>query len=367
MLRYLWGALSGTDARSSHGVPVTKVLETSWQAMTLWDGSQLVREVSAPRDVEPLADRARSRRVGQLTPEESEMLALRGAEMWETADRRLAAHGLRWNPAARSGSETSRETRGPLRAFLLADAERSLVLAWDPSVHVEEAVRAASDLDRVKNLVGERLGSWTSRDAPEVDPGDHARAVARALGPDEGGPLAPAEPSLRAARRALAELYRSIEAAQTALTAAVERSAPARAPNLSALLGPELAARLVAQAGGLDRLARLPASTVQVLGAERAFFEHLRGHAPPPRHGLLFLHPTIQSAPRVERGKLARALAGKVAIAARLDHGNAPVDPSLAQAYERRRSALRQRRGARPRTRPSRRSAAPLHGAAGDR
>ena len=104
-----------------------------------------------------------------------------------------------------------------------------------------------------------------------------------------------------------------------------------------------------------------------VLGAERAFFEHLRGRAPPPRHGLLFLHPAIQSAPRGERGKLARALAGKVSIAARLDVAGAPIHPELAQAFDARRSVLKARRGATRRPARPRRSVLPLDGAARDR
>jgi nucleolar protein 56 len=228
-------------------------------------------------------------------------------------------------------------------------------------------VRAASDLDRVRNLVGERLGSWVSRDSPEIDPGDHAAAARKALADDAPSPFGPGEGAVRDARRRLAELYRSVDAAQTELSNAVKAAVPGKTPNLSALLGPDLAARMLAQARGLDRLARLPSSTIQVLGAERAFFEHLRGNAPPPRHGLLFLHPAIQSASRYERGKLARTLAGKVAIAARLDRGGAPVDPALVRAFELRRSKLKEARATgRARVRPAR-SGKPLHAAAGDR
>jgi nucleolar protein 56 len=157
-----------------------------------------------------------------------------------------------------------------------------------------------------------------------------------------------------------------MRATRDALEAAVAGSVPAHTPNLNDLLGPELSALMLAQAGGLNRLARLPASTVQVLGAERAFFEHLRGRAPPPRHGLLFLHPQIQSAPRADRGKLARSLAGKVAIAARKDQAGAPVTPDLKAAFERREADLRARRG------PGRKkgrggSLLPLDRATGDR
>ena len=90
-------------------------------------------------------------------------------------------------------------------------------------------------------------------------------------------------------------------------------------PNISYLAGPELAAKLVAQAGGLQRLASFPSSTIQVLGAEKALFKHLRSGSRPPKHGLLFQHPLVGKSPKKIRGKIARALAGKIAIATKAD------------------------------------------------
>jgi nucleolar protein 56 len=326
--------------------PVKSVV-TTWYGTFLLDGDEVVRSVPAPTEPDRLAERARRRREGELTFEEEELLHGAETSEWRTRDRRLAAHGLRYDPNAPLAppGAIAAPDRSLLGVALLEDAERALKASWDPSVHVQEAVRAASDLDRVRNLIGERLGSWVSRDFPELDPGDHARAArAAAEGTSRPG-LGPADPGLIEARRRLGKLYQEVAEARRSLEESVAASSPVRAPNLTALLGPELAARLVAQAGGLDRLARFPSSTVQVLGAERAFFEHLRGHAPPPRHGLLFLHPALQSAPRSERGKLARALAGKVAIAARLDHAGKAVDPTLAAAFEARRAQVRARRG----------------------
>ncbi|HLM90662.1 MAG TPA: hypothetical protein VK424_01210 [Thermoplasmata archaeon] len=348
---------------------MTLSVVTSWYGAFLLEGGLVIRSVPAPLDAASLADRVRARRAGELTPEERTLLAERGSADWSTRDRRLIVHGVHLDPRAPADLEALLAGIDPglERTLLLSAGVEALAAAWDPSVHVQEAVRAATDLDRVHNLVGERLGSWVSRDRPEVDPGDHARAARVLLEGDPSSPLSPTEPALTKARRRLAELYRSIEETRTELTRAVEESAPNRTPNLCALLGPELAARLVAQAGGLDRLARLPSSTVQVLGAERAFFEHLRGRAPPPRHGLLFVHPALQSAPRGERGKLARALAGKVAIAARLDRAGSPVNPSLFRAFDARRVELKSRRGSpRPpgKKRPSR---LPLDRASGDR
>jgi nucleolar protein 56 len=348
---------------------VTKTFVTTWFGAFLVEDGAVVRALPTPLDPESLADRASRRREGALTAEETELLGSRGSADWGTRDRRLVEQGLRFDErsdaaidAVASGVEPSLQ-----RAMLLAEAERALDVEWDPSIHVQEAVRAAADLDRVRNLIGERLGTWVSRDHPEVDPGDHDRAAREAMARTDDSNLSPRDPSLADARRQLAELFRAIEGTRHALTQAIEATAPVRAPNVSALLGPELSARMLAQAGGLERLARLPSSTVQVLGAERAFFEHLRGRAPPPRHGLLFLHPAIQSAPRGERGKLARALAGKVSIAARLDVGGAEIRPELARSFDARRNALKARRGS-TRTGPrERRSRLPLDGAARDR
>jgi len=91
------------------------------------------------------------------------------------------------------------------------------------------------------------------------------------------------------------------------------------APNISALAGPVLGARLIALAGGLNRLSILPASTIQVLGAEDAFFRFLKTGKKPPKHGVIFQLPEIRSASKGIRGRISRTFAAKLAIAARTD------------------------------------------------
>jgi nucleolar protein 56 len=91
------------------------------------------------------------------------------------------------------------------------------------------------------------------------------------------------------------------------------------APNTRELGGSTLGARLIAQVGGLENLAKRSSSTIQLLGAEAALFRSLKTGARPPKHGLIFQHKDIHQSPRRQRGKIARALAGKIAIAARLD------------------------------------------------
>jgi nucleolar protein 56 len=322
---------------------MTKSLVPTWTGAYLVEDGQIVREIRAPIDVESLSDRARRRRGGGRTPEEEALLADRHGELWVTRDRRLAGPGVRFDPAA-AGSVAADVDAKVRREVMLHVAEDALESAWDPSVHVEEATRSVRDLDRATNLLGERLASWASRDAPGLDPGDASGAAKLILDGIPTSRFGPSDPSLGAARRKLAEAYRALQEARDRLEESVAAAVPARMPNLDRLLGPDLAASLIAQAGGLDRLARLPSSTVQVLGAEKAFFEHLRGRAPPPRHGLLFLHPSIQSAPRASRGKLARALAGKTSIAARLDRAGSPLDPSLRATFDRREAEIKAQR-----------------------
>jgi len=91
------------------------------------------------------------------------------------------------------------------------------------------------------------------------------------------------------------------------------------APNLREIAGPLLAARLIALTGGLEKLAKKPSSTVQLLGAEKALFRFLHGRGRSPKYGLLFTHQLIQNAPLKKRGKVARVLASKLSIAAKMD------------------------------------------------
>ena len=89
-------------------------------------------------------------------------------------------------------------------------------------------------------------------------------------------------------------------------------------PNMCAILGGPLSARMISLAGGLHRLASLPSSTVQLLGAEKAMFRHLKTGKRPPKHGVIYQHPDVHRAPYWQRGNIARALAGKVSIAAKM-------------------------------------------------
>lgn len=352
-------------------MPSAPEIVGTWSGALEVEGGRVLRSEVAPMTVEALAERVQLRRKGLRTPEESALLVLMRGITAVSRDRRLVGESVTLLPplAPRARAPPIPVDSRLRRQVFLRVAEEALAAAWDPSIHVEEAVRSMAELDSVKNLLGERLVSWGARDLSEDGDGggEPAARMARSiLQPAPGEPTgrAPTEPELTAARKALAALYESVARTRSDLELGIEGAMPRRAPNVTALLGPLLAARIISQAGGLERMARLPASTIQVLGAEKAFFEHLRGRAPPPRHGFLFLHPSIQGAPRRLRGKLARALAGKVAIAARLDAAGTALRPDLKTAFDARSQAVRSA----PKTvrRPRGGSAAPLHRAAED-
>ncbi len=90
-------------------------------------------------------------------------------------------------------------------------------------------------------------------------------------------------------------------------------------PTLTAVAGGILTSRLIAEAGGLEKLARMPSSRVQLLGAEKALFRHLRERTKAPKYGLLFGHRLVQQAPPERKGKVARLVAAKISLAAKID------------------------------------------------
>ena len=101
------------------------------------------------------------------------------------------------------------------------------------------------------------------------------------------------------------------------------------APNLTLIAGHTLGARLLSIAGSLERLAGMPSSTIQVIGASNALFKHLKGKATSPKHGVIFRHPLVNSAPKHQRGRIARAVASRISLAARLDYYSGELKTGL--------------------------------------
>jgi len=226
-----------------------------------------------------------------------------------------------------------------LRLLIEANIIRSRTRKEGPNdSNILSAVGALTDLDESNNLLQERISEWIAKRWEE--PGKHLteKGVLQSLSesasysefltrlgernqglakrltstlPDPEGDLE-GIPLLARSLLDLSERRRVLESY-------IESEMDICAPNLKAVVGPIIGARLIQSAAGLKRMALLPASTVQVLGAEKAFFRFLKEGGRPPKHGILFQHPQVHSARRDLRGRMARTMASAAARASKLD------------------------------------------------
>lgn len=240
-------------------------------------------------------------------------------------------------------------------------------------LHIIQSINALDELDKIINTVGARMREWYGLHFPELDNlvqslVAYAEIVSRAglrenITPEilqnagmqdkkveilldgakrsKGGDMTPE--NLAIVKR-LADQVIAQSDLRRVLADHIELAMETVAPNVKELLTASVGARIIAKAGSLARLAMLPASTIQVLGAEKALFRALKTGARPPKHGILFQHPLIHSAPKWQRGKIARAIASKVAIAARIDfYRHAGKDSSIQDRLNTRLTEIREK------------------------
>lgn len=115
----------------------------------------------------------------------------------------------------------------------------------------------------------------------------------------------------------------------------IDRKMESIAPNLRLLVGSSLGAKLISHAGGIKRLALYPSSTVQIMGAEKALFRHLKSGDRPPKYGLIYQHPQVRGAKWWNRGKIARMLAGQISLAVRRDVFTKTLDEEVGDKFNR--------------------------------
>jgi nucleolar protein 56 len=258
------------------------------------------------------------------------------------------------------------QARDLLREFALrASEERIKAEAARLDLHAMQMVSAVDELDREINVLAARVREWYGLHFPELDdilqdprlyvrlvsalgrrdnftserivelgvPRSRATAVEEALKRTKGAEIRDEELALL---QSLASDAYDLYQLRNRLSNKLEEVMSQIAPNVTSLVGAAIGARLLVRAGSLDNLAKMPASTIQVLGAEKALFRALKKGGRPPKHGVIFQHPSIHSAPKWQRGKIARAIAAKLAIAARIDRYSGVLDPALKEKLEKR-------------------------------
>ena len=215
-------------------------------------------------------------------------------------------------------------------------------------LHLVQAVNTLDEIDEIINTISTRIREWYGLHFPELDyvlqniityanivrdagsrenitkellsqlevPEKKIELIQQAVSKSQGGDLTvESSESLKI----LASEVLKLSELRTNLSSTIENLMEILAPNLKNILTAIIGARLIAKAGSLLRLAQMPSSTIQIIGAEKALFRALKTGTRPPKHGLIFQHPSVNSAPKWQRGKIARALSAKIAIAVRID------------------------------------------------
>lgn len=305
-----------------------------------------------PKDPEEIASRLDMMRKGQVLQEELSL----ASSAKQVTERRLAEYGkLVKFDSSFIRPEDYGFSLELYRQATIALAKRAVKESVGPDVHLGQAVRAHDDLVMTTNLLSERLHEWYGFHFPELENVLSGQAYARAIAANGSR-----EKIIKALGLTMDSIGSQVDekdlASITTLAAVVEASMAARdrlekyietrmaevAPNVSALAGPILGARLIMLAGSLHRLASMPAGTVQLLGAEKAMFRHLKDGSRPPKHGILFTHPLVHDSPRWQRGPIARALAAKICLAARADaYSKNDISDLLKRQLERRVEEIR--------------------------
>jgi nucleolar protein 56 len=244
--------------------------------------------------------------------------------------------------------ESPAEYYSLLHEVTLETAKLQVSGALTPDQRIIQAVEALDDINGTTNSLSERLSEWYGGYFPEsgldgedlaifiVKYGSRENVVSEDLlylkaRNSMGAKLEPAgEVLLKCFANSVCSLYER----KRQIEAYIENSMELVAPNLKLTAGPMLGARLISLAGSLEKLAEFPSSTIQVIGANKALFKHLRARAPSPKHGIIYNHPLINTAPWWIRGKIARAVASRLSLSARNDFYSGETDPSLSDKLE---------------------------------
>lgn len=232
-----------------------------------------------------------------------------------------------------------------LNAVLIAKSKLSISKIERRDKLIIQTVSALNDLEKISNTIIERLREWYGLHYPELDIRDHEKFASLII---EHGNREDFEGFKSSMGMELndddikviqdyAKNFKSLCEMRKEIEKYLEKIVGKEIPNLKAMLGSTLAARMLALAGSLERLAKMPSSSIQLLGAEKTLFKFLKGKekSRPPRFGLLYLHPDISTNKRELQGRIARVLSSKLTLAARADfYSKKDISKELLEDYK---------------------------------
>lgn len=224
------------------------------------------------------------------------------------------------------------EEIGKLRPIVVSFTKKAVAASVSDDNLIIQASASIGDITKSASLIIKRLREWYELYCPEASKliQGHEEFVDAIIskGKDEllsgfkikeamGASLEKAD--IRMILAFAAEV-KALYGMRKAISGYVESLMERHCPNVAAVAGSSTGAELLAEAGSLQKLAMLPSSTIQLLGAEQALFKHLKDKKQrPPKIGVLHSHPLVTSADRRQHGRIAKILADKISIAARVD------------------------------------------------
>jgi nucleolar protein 56 len=219
------------------------------------------------------------------------------------------------------------------KSATLLYTKRKIAESLRPEYLIIQAINNVDEIDKVGNNLGKRLREWYELYNPEfsksVESHEKFAEIIQKSGKVEllkevgitedesmGADISKKnlEPVFKLAKE-ISNLF-ELRANQVEY---IENAMKEQMPNVNAICGSMIGAKLLAVAGSLEKLALFPASTIQLLGAEKALFRHMKTGAKPPKFGIIINHPIVMRTKQSDKGKSARMLADKISIAAKID------------------------------------------------
>ncbi len=197
-----------------------------------------------------------------------------------------------------------------------------------------QAINSIGEIDKAVNILVKRLRGWYELYNPETSRAteNHEKFVEEILEKEKSELLKKLKISqnesigadleqedlepIRSLAQQIYDLYKLRKVQFDYISSLMDKFCP----NIKAVCDVLVGAKLIGHTGSLKRLSQMPASTIQILGAEKALFRHMKTGAKSPKHGVIIGHPLIARAPANMHGKVARALADKISIAAKVDY-----------------------------------------------
>ena len=223
------------------------------------------------------------------------------------------------------------ENLNKLREINLLLTREKMRQSISPDMVILNTINNIEELAKMGNTTAKRTREWFNLYLPEAERLDDNEAFVKIVSQKDKKTIMQelkvnesigAEPSkedmkpiIELANLSL-EIFRQKSAFENHLDDLMEKLCP----NIKAVTGSLIGAKLLREAGSLEKLSKMTSTTVQMLGAEAALFRHLRNkRAPPPKHGHIINHPLLQKAKKADKGKAARAIADKTSMAAKID------------------------------------------------